>query len=273
MTVLHCVGFELQSGHVLGLVGENGSGKSTAMNILGGIHKPDSGHMLIDGQVYAPEGPRDALASGIAFIHQELNLFENLSIEENVFIGGFPLMHRFLPLVNRRAIRKRTRELLNIVELDRAPQVLVSRLSQGERQIVEIAKALNTRARIMIFDEPTTSLTKREIDRLLAIIGRLRGQGIGIIYISHILSEVMRLCDDIVVLRDGAVVSVGKREEMTVERMISLMVGRSIDQLFPARESAPSADNILEVRGLTQPGIVRDLNFSVGKGEGRAKIF
>lgn len=265
--VLHNVSFELERGRVLGLIGENGSGKSTAMNILGGIHKPASGQMLLGGNVYAPTTSKDALANGIAFIHQELNLFENLSIEENIFIGGFPHVSPYLPLVDRRAIRQRTRELLKIVELDKAPQTAVSRLSQGERQIVEIAKALNTDSRIIIFDEPTTSLTKREIDRLFTIIGRLRSQGIGMIYISHILGEVIRVCDDIVVLRDGAVVGGSTCHEMTVERMISLMVGRSIDQLFPQRESVPSAETILEVSGLTQPGVVRDVSFSVRKGE------
>ncbi len=265
--VLNNLSFELEPGQVLGLIGENGSGKSTAMNILGGVHKPDSGRILLDGREYAPAGPQDALASGIAFIHQELNLFENLTIEENVFIGGFPRLHRFLPLMNRREIRRRTRELLKTVELDKAPQTIVAKLSQGERQLVEIAKALNTDARIIIFDEPTTSLTKREIDRLFAIVGRLKSQGIAMIYISHILGEVMRLADEIVVLRDGELVGSGARAQMSIERMIALMVGRNIDQLFPPREASPSHETVLEVRGLTQPGIIKDLSFDVLKGE------
>lgn len=265
--VLHGIGFTLEAGRVLGLVGENGSGKSTAMNILGGVHPMNSGAIRIDGRPYAPRRPRDAQDAGIAFIHQELNLFENLSIEENLFVGGFPRRGRLLPLIDRADIRTRTRAALEAVDLEHAPSTPVMRLSQGERQLVEIAKALNADAKIIIFDEPTTSLTRRETERLFEIIGRLRARGIAMIYISHILGDVLTLCDDVVVLRDGAVVGGGPAEEMTVERMISAMVGRKIDQLFPPRHTAPSADPVLEVEGLSEPGIVKDIGFTLHRGE------
>jgi ABC-type sugar transport system ATPase subunit len=266
--VLHEVSFALAAGQVLGLVGENGSGKSTTMNILGGVHRMDGGRMVLDGQPYEPRSPRDAQARGIAFIHQELNLFKNLSIAENLFIDGFPRLVRGLPLIDRRAARARSAELLAQVDLDLPPTTPVSRLSQGERQLVEIAKALSADARIIIFDEPTTSLTVRETERLFDIIGRLRQKGIAVIYISHILGDVMRLCDDVVVLRDGNLVGAAPKSAMTVERMISLMVGRTIDQLFPPRDAPPSAGPpVLEVRGLTQPGIVKDISFSLRPGE------
>lgn len=265
--VLHGINLSLEKGTIVGLIGENGSGKSTTMNILGGIIQPDSGRMLIEGVPYTPASPRDALASGISFIHQELNLFPNLSIEENLFIRGFPRRHWMLPVIDRKKIRARAKQLLDLVDLQVSPGTLISRLSQGERQLVEIAKALSTDARIIIFDEPTTSLTRHEIDRLFTIVNRLKKQQIGIIYISHILRDVMALADHISVLRDGSVVGAGPRSEFTIDRMISMMVGRSISQLFPKRSASPPGELFLKVEGLTQPGVIRDVSFSIAKGE------
>ncbi len=266
--VLKDVGFTLEAGHVLGLVGENGSGKSTTMNILGGVHRPEAGIMALNGEPYEPRSPRDAQARGVAFIHQELNLFPNLSIEENLFIRGFPLIAGGLPFINRLKVRSRARDLLEAVDLKFPPGTPVGRLSQGERQLVEIAKALAVDARLIIFDEPTTSLTARETERLFDIIARLKSQGRSIIYISHILGDVMRLCDDVVVLRDGQVVGAAPKSEFTIERMITLMVGRSIDRLYPARDSAiRDGGPVLEVRGVSQPGTVHDISFEVRRGE------
>ena len=266
--VLHKVGFSLHAGRVLGLVGENGSGKSTTMNIIGGVHQMDAGRIAFNGADYRPKGPRDASKQGIAFIHQELNLFRNLSIAENLFITEFPKLVPGLPFIDRNAARKRAAELLAAVDLDIPPTTLVNRLSQGERQLVEIAKALGAKAKIIIFDEPTTSLTTRETDRLFDIINKLRQQGIAIIYISHILDDIMRLCDDIVVLRDGDVVGKALKTNLTIERMISLMVGRNIDQLFPPREALiSSGPPVLEVKNVTQRGTVKDISFSLRAGE------
>jgi ABC-type sugar transport system ATPase subunit len=265
--VLHEVGFALRPGSVLGLVGENGSGKSTTMNILGGVHQRDAGTLMLDGAEYSPRDPRGAEARGIAFIHQELNLFRNLTVAENLFITGFPRAGWPPPFINRRAMRTQAKALLDAVDLDIPPATPVSRLSQGERQLVEIAKAIRSAAKVVIFDEPTTSLTTRETERLFAIIHRLRGQGIGVIYISHILADVMALCDDIVVLRDGHVVASAPRDEMTIEGMIARMVGRTMDQMFPPRSAAPGDEVVLEVRGLNQRGTVHDIGFSLHRGE------
>jgi ribose transport system ATP-binding protein len=266
--VLKDVGFTLEAGRVLGLVGENGSGKSTTMNILGGVHRPDAGTMTLNGEAYEPKSPRDAQARGVAFIHQELNLFPNLSIEENLFIRGFPRLGRRSPFINRVVMRARARELIAAVDLKFPPGTPVARLSQGERQLVEIAKALAADARLIIFDEPTTSLTARESERLFDIIARLKSQGRSVIYISHILADVMRHCDDVVVLRDGQVVGAAAKRDLTIERMITLMVGRSIDQLYPSRESAVrDGAPVLEVRGVSQPGTVHDISFALGRGE------
>ncbi len=266
--VLHGLDLTLEPGRVLGLVGENGSGKSTSMNILGGVFPPDGGTITLLGAPYAPRSPRDAHRAGLAFIHQELNYFPNLSIEENLFIASFPRWGSFLPLIHRRRVREQTRALLAEVDLALRPATPMAALSQGEKQLVEIAKALGGDARIIIFDEPTTSLTSRESERLFALIRRLRARGIAMIYISHVLNDVLRLCDDVTVLRDGAMVGHCPAAEMTVERMITLMVGRTIDQLFPARPAAPTPGTpLLEVRGVSQPGMVRDVSFTLHRGE------
>lgn len=266
--VLHNVGFSLRAGRVLGLVGENGSGKSTTMNIIGGVHQMDAGRIYLNGNEYQPKGPRDASKQGIAFIHQELNLFRNLSIAENLFITEFPRLVSGLPFIDHGATRKTSSELLAAVDLEISPATIVNQLSQGERQLVEIAKALGAKSKVIIFDEPTTSLTTRETNRLFDIINKLRQQRIGVIYISHILEDIIRLCDDILILRDGNVVGQALKTEMTPKRMISLMVGRNIDQLFPPRKAIVSgALPVLAVKNVTQRGTVKDISLTLRAGE------
>jgi ribose transport system ATP-binding protein len=264
--VLRDVSFTLPAGHTLGLVGENGAGKSTLMNILGGNLRADSGHMTLSGHAYSPASPTAATQAGVAFIHQELNLFPNLSIAENIFLTGFPRIAG-MPVIDRRQLRKRTLALLTEVGLEIEPETLVERLSTGQSQLVEIAKALSQDARLIILDEPTTSLGEREITTLFALMHKLKERGIAMIYISHVLGDVLRLCDDVVVLRDGAVVGQGQRVEFTVERLITLMVGRSLTQLFPQRRGIPTAESVLEVRGVSEPHIVRDIRFTLHRGE------
>jgi ribose transport system ATP-binding protein len=262
--VLRDVSLTVLPGRTVGLVGENGAGKSTLMNLLGGNLQPDAGRMTLAGQAYAPGSPREAEGRGIAFIHQELNLFPNLSIAENICLTTFPTRG---PLIDRAAATRRAGALIRQVGLDLSPGVLVERLSAGERQLVEIARALGTDARLIILDEPTTSLTSRETAHLFDLLGRLRERGIAMIYISHALGDVLRLSDDIVVLRDGAVVDAGPRTAFDVDRMIALMVGRSLDQLVPPRRSRPQEERLLEVRGVTQPDVVADVSFALHRGE------
>lgn len=262
---LQGVSFELEQGHVLGLIGQNGAGKSTLMNVLGGVIRPDQGEMRLAGSPYAPTDPAAARRAGVSFIHQELNLFPNLSIADNLFIGGFP--RRAGVLIDRRAAGARAVELLAAVELAVPPDALVERLSPGERQLVEIARALSTDARIIIFDEPTTSLTARETERLFRLVDRLRSEGRSMLYISHALEDVLKLADDVVVLRDGEVVDAGPREQFTVGRMISRMVGREMEQQFPPRRGEPSDRVVLEARGVSEPGIVHDVHLRLHAGE------
>ena len=260
------VNFSLQKGQVLSFIGENGAGKSTLMNIIGGVLQADVGVMKLLGKEYNPKNPRDAVDAGIEFIHQELNLFPNLCIKDNMFINNFPKMAG-MPLIEKRKLREKARQLLESIELYVSPDILVEKLSPGERQLVEIAKALSSDPNIIIFDEPTTSLTARETERLFEIIERLRKKGKSIIYISHILGDVMKISDEIVVLRDGEVTDQGKKEDFTIDRMISSMVGRDIKQLYPERTAVPSIELALGLKGLSQSGIVHDINFTLNKGE------
>ncbi len=266
--VLRHVSFALRNGTVLGLVGENGAGKTTLMNILGGILPPESGRMWLCGEPYAPASPAEAALQGIAFIHQELNLFGNLTIAQNFFITCFPQARIFGVRVNDlRSAGERARLLLDTVRLSVPPNTIVEQLSPGERQLVEIAKALSIDARIMILDEPTTSLTARETAALFDLIQHLRLQKKSMIYISHNLSDVQRLCDDIAILRDGQVVAAGARVDFTTDRMVSAMVGRSIGQLYPARWPISYGRILLDVRELASPGVLEGISFMLRAGE------
>jgi ABC-type sugar transport system ATPase subunit len=262
--VLKGVSLSLGAGRVLGLVGENGAGKSTLLNVLGGVLAPEKGSMRLAGEPYAPASPSEATGRGVAFVHQELNLFPNLSVAENVFLHALP---RRGPLVDRARLESRTRHLLGEVGLDVPPAALVEDLAPGERQLVEIVKALALEARVVTLDEPTTSLSAPEAERLFAIVGRLRAQGLGVIYVSHALGDVRRLADDILVLRDGAVVGQGPGAEFDEARLVSLMVGREIETVFPARRRAPTGEVALEARGASSGGRARNLGFTLHRGE------
>jgi ribose transport system ATP-binding protein len=262
--VLKGVSFELTAGKTLGLVGENGAGKSTLMNIVGGNLQADSGSMTIDGKLYAPMSPRDAEGSGIAFIHQELNLFPNLSVSENLFLTRFPSRFGW---IDQRVMIRRTAELLKQVGLNVSPKTRVSNLSAGERQLVEIAKAISHDSRLIILDEPTTSLSSRESAKLFSLLATLKSQGIAMIYISHALGDVERLCDDVAVLRDGSLVGTGPIAEFGCARLVSMMVGREMEHPFPERARLMLNEKRLEARHISLPGIVHNISFELHAGE------
>jgi ABC-type sugar transport system ATPase subunit len=262
--VLNDVSFSIGGGRTLGLVGENGAGKSTLMNILGGNLAPDHGSLRLGGEPYAPASPLAARRAGVAFVHQELNLFGGLSIAENLFLVDFPTRGG---LILQRPLHRAARALLDRVGLDVPTDWTIDRLSAGEQQLVEIARALASDPRLLIMDEPTTSLTARETERLFGVIAGLQKRGITIVYISHALNDVLRLCDQIVVLRDGRLVAEGSRDRFTTEQLISQMVGRSIEQLFPQRTHQISDTARLEVRSLYQPGVTREISFDLRAGE------
>lgn len=260
------VNIELKKGELLSLIGENGAGKSTMMNIVGGVLKPDGGELFLNGQSYKPAKPADAAKAGIAFIHQELNLFTNLSISDNIFIDSFPKLPG-LPLIKKSAMRRRVREALEAVDLNVSPDTVLEKLSPGERQLVEIAKALSADSQILIFDEPTTSLTNRETEKLFGIIERLKEQGKSIIYISHILADVQRLSDEIVVLRDGCITDRDRKENFSIDRMISSMIGREIDQLYPTKTNTVTGEIALQLDQVSQKGIAHEVSMSIHRGE------
>lgn len=268
ITAVNEVSIRVEAGQILGLIGQNGAGKSTLMNLIGGVVQADSGEMLYQGKPYTPRSPSDAHDAKIAFIHQELNLFTNLSIAENIFIDDFP-SRGWGPFktVDWKTVRQQAKTVLEAVGLDISPEMHVDRISPGERQLVEIARALYLDASLIILDEPTTSLTNRETERLFELMGRLREQGKSLIYISHILKDVMALADSIAVMRDGALVTQEPAASFDVNRMISLMVGRSIDNLYPPRTAQPTPTPLLELRGISAKGIVENIQLTLHQGE------
>ncbi len=261
---LRDVSLTIHEGRILGLIGENGAGKSTLMNVVDGVFPATDGSMFLRGLPYQPRSPADATGHGIAFIHQELNLFSNLTVAENIFVDAFPMRAGF---IDRRSMRRETERLLASLDLEIAPDTLLDRLAPGERQLVEIAKALRSNPQLIIFDEPTSSLTARETERLFEVIRRLRDEGKTLIYISHMLSDVRALSDDIAVLRDGELVGSGPAEELDTSRMIELMIGRELAQLYPPKTAAPGRDPVLRVAAMTQPGVVQDVDLEVRAGE------
>jgi ABC-type sugar transport system ATPase subunit len=262
--VLRGVSFTLAGGQVLGVVGENGAGKSTLMNVLGGVVAPDAGDVRLSGETFRPRGPADAMARGVAYIHQELNLLPNLSVAENLSLARLP---RRGPLVDRRRLDEDARRRLLAVGLDLPPRTLVGDLGPGARQLVEIARALAADARVVILDEPTTSLTAPEADRLFALVRRLRDEGRGLVYISHALGDVLRLADDVLVLRDGEAVAFGPSPGFDEARLITLMVGRAVEAVYPSRDAPAPGEPALEVERLGREGAFREVSLVVRPGE------
>ncbi|MEO8243785.1 MAG: sugar ABC transporter ATP-binding protein [bacterium] len=255
------VSFEVKTGEVHALLGENGAGKSTLMKILGGSTQPNSGSIRIDGRDYSFRDPGQAQAQGIAVIHQELALAQDLSVAENIFLGKLPGFISFGDL-NRRAA-----DLISRMGFDIDPTTIVSSLTVAHQQVVEIAKALSNEARVMVFDEPTSVLPTRDAERLHQIIGELRDQGVGIVYISHRLEEVFNVSDRMTVLKDGRYVGTTTPAASSIDDVIRMMVGRPIETMFPPRGHKVSADDLLTVRNLSRGRRVRNVSFGIKGGE------
>lgn len=265
---LQNVSLALNRGEILAIVGENGAGKSTLLKILGGILQPDEGEIWIGGERRHLRSVRDAMSVGIGLIHQELNLAPALSVAENLFLGRQPWRGpQWLGITNRRKLRNQARVELNRIGLATSPTELLSRLNIARRQLVEIAKALATKAWILVFDEPTSSLSLVESDRLLAIIEELRRCGTSIIYVSHRLDEVSRIADRVVVLRDGKHVDTLRKCEITHDRMISLMVGRELQPITKPDDRIREGVAALEVRGLRLAASDSSISFRIQPGE------
>ncbi len=263
--VLHSIDLTLRSGEVHALIGENGAGKSTTMKILAGYQPASEGEILLDDKVVSFGSLHDGEEAGIVMIHQEFNLAEQLSVEQNIFLGR-ELKKGWL--LDKSEMRRRTRAYLDRVECTVDPDALVSSLSNSDKQMVEIAKALSRDARVLIMDEPTAVLTNRETGVLFDQVRALRASGTAILFTSHKLDEVAEVSDQVTVMRDGAVVHSGPASQIDEDRMATTMVGRDVSDLYPAKPRVSNdAETVLAVEGLTVPGFAQDLSFELRQGE------
>ncbi|MDX2040406.1 MAG: sugar ABC transporter ATP-binding protein [Acidobacteriota bacterium] len=270
VVALEAVDFHVNAAEVVALLGENGAGKSTLMKILGGLYQPDAGEIRVDGLPTAIHSVNDSIGLGIGFIHQELNVLDNLDVAANVFLGREPVLGgalKPLRLIDRRKMSADTVVHLRRLGLDVSPETPLSRLSIAQQQLVEIAKALSLNARLLIMDEPTSSLTLTETERLLAVVEDLRAHGVSVIYISHRLGEVAQIADRAVVLRDGRNAGTLAREEITHDRMVQLMVGRELQHSYVAPQHAAETGffEVCDLQTTRYPG--RKISFALGKGE------
>jgi ribose transport system ATP-binding protein len=261
------VDLDLDSGEIVALAGENGAGKSTLMKILGGIYRPDSGTLLIDGKETIVESVASSINLGIGFIHQELNVLDNLDIAENVFLGREPVRYGPLKLVDRKKIHEQADTFLRRLGMDVSSRTSVRDLSIAQQQMVEIAKALSLEARILIMDEPTSSLTLTETARLLEVAKELKMQGVSIIYISHRLAEISEVADRVVVLRDGRNAGTLSGNEINHERIVRLMVGRELNRVYsrPSRAAEAGYFQVQNLRTVRYPH--HPVSFDVCRGE------
>lgn len=257
------VNFELRSGEVMALLGENGAGKSTLMKVLSGVYTRDEGSLKIFGKEYGDLTPKQAQEVGVAIIHQELNMCRHLSVAENMFLGR-EISGRFA--LNNTKMEQEAKRILDDLKIDIDPKQTVGDLPVSKQQMVEIAKALSINAKILIMDEPTSSLTAREIEDLFRIIKKLKSEGKGIVYISHRLEELQHIVDRVTIMRDGQYITGMNFGDVTMEQIISYMVGREIKEKFP-RVECKKGKKVFEVKNLNAGRMVRNINFSVYEGE------
>ena len=258
------VSFALQAGEIHALVGENGAGKSTIVKMLAGVHRPDTGSLLIDGEEVALNRPADAQAAGIAVIYQEPTLFPDLSVAENIFMGRQPLTS--FGRIDRTATLDAATALFERLGVMIDPRRPARGLSIADQQIVEIAKALSTDARVVVMDEPTAALSGVEVERLFGVARSLAGRGAAVLFISHRFQEITALCQRITVMRDGRHVSTDRLADVTIDEIVRRMVGRDLDVLFP-KQDVTAGDVVLEVSGLARDGVFEDISFQVRAGE------
>lgn len=261
---LNKIDFSVKKGTVHVLCGENGAGKSTLMKIINGVYQPDAGEIYLDGKLVKIGSPLQARQLGISMIFQELNYVAEMSVEENLFLGRLPVNR--LGKVNWKEVTRQTLQLLQAEQLPYDPKTLLKDLTVSDIQMLEIMKAVSNQAELIIMDEPTSAITQKEVDRLFAKIRELKARGVSIIYISHKLDEIFQIADEITVFRDGTVVDSRPKEELDIETVISLMVGRQLKDTYP-KVKAAIGEEILRVDGLSRNGVFRDVSFSARRGE------
>ncbi|MCD5324563.1 MULTISPECIES: sugar ABC transporter ATP-binding protein [Pontibacillus] len=262
--VLEGVDMEIESGEVHALMGENGAGKSTLMKILTGLHQKDEGTVMIDGEARTFANPKEAEEFGIAFIHQELNVWPDLTVLENLFINKEPVTK--FGLIQTKKMKAIANEQFEKLAVSIPLHKEAGQCSVGEQQMIEIAKALMTDAKVIIMDEPSAALTDREIEKLFDVIRSLKKQGVSIVYISHRMEEIFTICDRITVMRDGQTVDTTPIPETSFDDVVRKMVGRELTDRFPERTPEPG-ESVLEVKGLGRKGVFRDVHFTARAGE------
>lgn len=262
--VLGGVNLHVRPGEVHALMGENGAGKSTLMNILTGIHKADAGTIMVDGKEVTFRNNKDAEEHGIAFIHQELNIWPNLSVLENLFLMNQPKT-RF-GTIDFKKMREMAEAKCQEIGIELPLDEIAGECSVGQQQMTEITRSLMLDAKTVIMDEPTAALTERETDRLFDVMRKLKNKGVSIIYISHRMEEVFANCDTITVMRDGQTISSRPTEETNMDQIVGDMVGRVMSEYYPARTNVPG-DEVFRVEGFTQPGVFQDISFNLRRGE------
>ena len=267
--VLNGINLSIKKGSVLGLMGENGAGKSTMMKCLFGIYAKDEGQILLDGKPIDFKNPKEALESGVAMVHQELNQCLDRTVTDNLFLGRYP---KRLGVIDEHRMLKEANKLFASLGMNVNPSTVMRTMSVSQRQMVEIAKAVSYDAKIIVLDEPTSSLTENEVEKLFSIVNSLRNKGVSFVYISHKMDEIFQICDEVAVLRDGNMVLQKKvdsiNQDVAMNELITAMVGRSLDKRFPDVDNVPGED-YLEIRNLTtkyEP-ILEDISFTVRKGE------
>ncbi len=259
------VSITVRPGTVHALMGENGAGKSTLMKCLFGIYKKDSGTITLEGKNVDFKSSKEALENGVAMVHQELNQALTRSVQDNLWLGRYPKVGGVM--VSERIMKKRTREIFEELEVNVNPSAIMSTMPVSQRQMVEIAKAVSYESKIIVFDEPTSSLTEAEVEHLFRIINMLRDKGCGIIYISHKMEEILRISDEVTIMRDGAWVATRPAKELTMEEIIRLMVGRELTNRFPPKTNRPG-EVILDVRNLSgRYTRLKEASFQLHKGE------
>lgn len=258
------VSVDINTGEIHVIIGENGAGKSTLMKIVAGLYRQDSGKIILDGKEVQFSSPIDAIENHVSMIHQELMPEPYLSVAENVFLGREPLNR--LGLLNKKKLIIQTKELFEEIGIDIDPQMEMQRLSMAQKQLVEIAKAVSFRSKVLIMDEPTSAISDREVDRLYDLIFKLKKDGVAIIFISHKLDEIFRVADRVTVLRDGEFIATRNASELNKDTLIAMMVGRDITNIFD-KQDIPIGPPVLEVRNLSKAGLFKDISFTLHKSE------
>ena len=267
VNALNNVSFTLKRSSTHALMGENGAGKSTLMKCLFGVYEKDSGEIYLDGKIVEFKNSKDALNNGVAMVHQELNQALKLTVAENMWLGRFPKFHKKIPLIDKKSMIEKTKEVFSDLEIDLNPNMVMEKMSVSQRQMAEIAKAVSYNAKVIVFDEPTSSLNQEEANRLFKIISKLKNNGCGIIYISHKMEEILKISDEITIMRDGKYICTKHSSNITTDEIIKLMVGRELSKRYPEKRSSVGETLFKAINISAEYSSLKDVSFELKRGE------